>query len=141
MRRAAVIAGGALLALASACSGGDGGPGTTAIFLVRACVGSDKAPLGETFRVRVEDPDLAARLDARVGLGTGAIVSGVPVSGDGGFNAPWSWHLDPSSIALSDNAIELCDGCPSDVEADLAYWIGTVGRFCPWTSEVVRRER
>jgi hypothetical protein len=31
---------------------------------------------------------------------------------------------------------ELCDGRPSFVEADLAYWLGTVGRFCPWASYV-----
>jgi hypothetical protein len=36
-------------------------------------------------------------------------------------------------------AIELCDGCPySDVDADTAYWIGTVRRFCPWSGLPVR---
>ena len=29
------------------------------------------------------------------------------------------------------------DGNPELVEADLDYWINTVGRFCPWSSIVV----
>jgi hypothetical protein len=33
--------------------------------------------------------------------------------------------------------MELCDGRPSMVEADLPYWLGTVKRFCPWGAKVV----
>ena len=32
--------------------------------------------------------------------------------------------------------IELCDGRPSMVEADLGYWLRRVGSFCPWGSYV-----
>ena len=35
--------------------------------------------------------------------------------------------------------MEACDGCPySDVDADTAYWIGTLRQFCPWTSQPTR---
>jgi hypothetical protein len=35
--------------------------------------------------------------------------------------------------------MEVCDGCPyTDVDADTAYWVGTVGQFCPWSGRPVR---
>jgi hypothetical protein len=58
------------------------------------------------------------------------------VRGDGGFNAPWSWHLDPLSIAVPDASIELCDGRPSMVQSDLDYWVDTVHTYCPWAARV-----
>lgn len=56
--------------------------------------------------------------------------------GDGGFNAPWSWHLGPLSIEVPQVSIELCDGRPSMVQADLDYWVDTVGMYCPWAARV-----
>jgi hypothetical protein len=47
--------------------------------------------------------------------------------------------MAPDSIEVADVTIELCDGRPSDVESALDYWIDTVGRFCPWGTEVVAR--
>ena len=58
-------------------------------------------------------------------------------AGDGGFNSPWSWHLDPATIEVPDLAIEVCDGRPSMVEADLPYWLSSVKAFCPWGARVV----
>jgi hypothetical protein len=55
-------------------------------------------------------------------------------AGDGGVNSGWSWHL--TDMSLTELAIELCDGTPSMVEADLDYWLGTVKTFCPWASYV-----
>ena len=36
---------------------------------------------------------------------------------------------------------EICDGCPADIEADTAYWLGTVRRFCAWGASVTRITR
>lgn len=38
---------------------------------------------------------------------------------------------------MAEVTIELCDGTPSLVEADLDYWLNAVGRFCPWSAELV----
>ncbi len=119
---------------------GDGTDGDEALFVVRACRGSEHAPGGEEFRVLIRDPDVIAEAQSRIGLGPGRILSGRVVEGDGGFNAPWSWHLDPGSIVFTDVAPEFCDGCPSFVEDDLPYWAGTVEQFCPWGTEVLARE-
>src|SRR5438445_4089189 len=115
-------------------------PPTDALFVIRACRGSAHAPDGETFRALIHDPTVVAEADLLVGQGNRKIVTGKLARGDGGFNSPWSWHLDPSGLGFTEAALELCDGCPSFVEADLASWLH-VGQFCPWSTEVIARER
>jgi hypothetical protein len=63
--------------------------------------------------------------------------------GDGGHNHNadhwFLWHFIPGQWDLVELAIEVCDGCPyTDVDADTAYWIGTIGQFCPWSGVPVR---
>lgn len=86
--------------------------------------------------MRTSNPATASALDARRWSGTVGVVAGRIVRGDGGFNTPWSWHLDPLSIEVPDASIELCDGRPSMVQSDLDYWVDTVHTFCPWSARV-----
>jgi len=70
-------------------------------------------------------------------------ISGKIDYGHGGHNrnaGHWFlWHFVPDEWDLVELAIELCDGCPySDVDADTAYWVGTVGSYCPWSGRPVR---
>jgi hypothetical protein len=63
--------------------------------------------------------------------------------GNGGHNHNanhwFLWHFMPSQWSLVELAMEVCDGCPyTDVDADTAYWVGNVGRFCPWSGRPVR---
>ncbi len=60
--------------------------------------------------------------------------SGAIAAGNGGVNLNWGWHF--TDLALVDAAIELCDGTPAMVQADLGYWLNTVKRFCPWSGYV-----
>lgn len=110
-----------------------------ALFSVRACQGSGAAPSGETFRVRIHDSDVIAEAERLLASDEQRIITGPLRRGDGGVNDPWSWHLDPDSVEFADFTIELCDGCPHMVEDDLDYWIDTVGRYCPWSTELVGR--
>lgn len=96
---------------------------------------------GETFVIEVTDETRVALFEARLSTGEQGVVIGPLLAGDGGFNQPWSWHLDPMEVQPADAAIELCDGRPSMVEADLDYWINTVGTFCPWGATVTARLR
>jgi len=96
---------------------------------------------GERFTVEVESPGQVAELQARLDAGAEGVVLGSLVAGGGGFNEPWSWHLDPSTVHAVDMSIELCDGRPSMVEENLAYWLDAVGSFCPWGARVVGRVR
>lgn len=95
---------------------------------------------GETFKVRTADAAVIADLEARMASGEEGVISGKLLAGSGGYNTPWSWRLDPATVHVADMAIELCDGRPSMVEADTAYWIGTVKQFCPWGAVVIGRE-
>ena len=94
---------------------------------------------GEAFVVRVEGAEEVAAMEARLASGVEGVISGDLIEGDGGYNGPWSWHLDPASVHVPDLAIELCDGRPSMVEEDLEYWLESVGQFCPWGAKVVER--
>lgn len=95
---------------------------------------------GEVFTVAVATEGQATDLRARLQSGTRGVVMGSLAAGSGGFNAPWPWHLTLQSVTTADFAIELCDGRPSMVSADLSYWIGTVKQFCPWEAKVVREK-
>lgn len=65
------------------------------------------------------------------------IPSGKLLRGQVSYNNPWSWHIDSEDIVMAEMTIELCDGLPSHVEENLDYWVDTVGRFCPWSAELV----
>jgi hypothetical protein len=112
---------------------------TDAIFQVRACRGSRRAPDGEVFRILLRDSGLIAQARARIGAQDRRIVAGSLAQGNGGFNAPWSWYLAPDTVRFPEVAIELCDGCPSDVEANGGSW--GMGSFCPWSSEIIAEQK
>jgi hypothetical protein len=54
----------------------------------------------------------------------------------GGCDGQWTWHVDPVTPVFYDVTVAFCDGCPSFIEVDKAYWIGTVKRFCPVSARV-----
>jgi len=66
------------------------------------------------------------------------IPSGRLIRGSVAYNRPWSWHIDSEDIHMAEMTIELCDGTPSLVEADLDYWLDTVQRFCPWGAKLIQ---
>ena len=91
----------------------------------------------EKFKVQVTDKETIQQMTDNYNGKNNYHVTGKLVRGDGGFNQPWSWHLDPGSVRMAEISIELCDGRPSLVEGDLDYWLGTVKTYCPWSSKVV----
>lgn len=123
-----------LMVFAAACEGEDAlGPGEYPVFEIEQA--------GEIFHLAVADETVAATLEALRQSGEAAgVISGALLPGDGGFNAPYSWHVDPETVEVVDVAMELCDGRPSFVEEELEYWLGTVKRYCPWGPKVVGRK-
>ncbi len=94
----------------------------------------------DVFVVATDDPELIAKCRAQLALPVVARdlhVDGALAWGHGGFNLGWRWHLDPDDWDLVEISTEVCDGVPGDPESDLPYWVGYVGRFCPWSSYVV----
>lgn len=93
---------------------------------------------GEKFVVRASDNQTIQQLKDNYDGNNNMHITGKLVRGDGGFNQPWSWHLDPASVSMAEISIEVCDGRPSYVEESLDEWLATVGdAYCPWGSRVV----
>jgi len=94
-------------------------------------------PGNESFRISSRSPTFIHQARAELDLVPAErflFPAGPIALGDGGVNAGWGWHF--TDAALVEVAIELCDGRPSMVEADLDYWINTVQRYCPWAAYV-----
>jgi hypothetical protein len=95
---------------------------------------------GERFRVGLTDEAEIERAESLRASGAANNVHGTLRCGTGGFNAPYSWHLDPATVTFPDLSMEVCDGRPqSDVQRDVDYWIDTVKDYCPWEAKVVAR--
>ena len=96
---------------------------------------------GERFSAFITDETAIDRLiRIRNGADIGQIPNGRILRGPGagGHNAPHPWHLDPEDIQIVDAAIEVCDGRPSFVDANVGYFVDVVGRYCPWGARLVR---
>ena len=55
------------------------------------------------------------------GESNATIPSGRLVKGSVPYNKPWNWHINLEDIHMTEFTVELCDGTPSPVEADLDY--------------------
>ena len=95
---------------------------------------------GARFSAFVTAPKaISAILALEAGTGQASIPNGRLIRGPGPaeYNLPWSWHMDPVDIEMTELAIELCDARPSFVENNLDEWIDVGGRFCPWSAHLV----
>lgn len=90
---------------------------------------------GELFTLRTSHPDTIRLAEENMQGRNSRFPIGPLRSGDGGSNAPWSWHLDPDDTRLVEVAIELCDGRPSYVEEHRSAFTS----YCPWGARVVAR--
>jgi hypothetical protein len=90
--------------------------------------------IDQEFRVELTDPkDVEAARRLLRGEEAPRIPNGIVVRGNPGVNTGYSWHIDPASIEFADVTTEVCDGLPSDVEANAI----TFDRYCPWQAEVI----
>jgi hypothetical protein len=137
MNRRRVVATAVACAGLASCGGSDAQP-EVVIFAFRL----RGLPASEEFRVATSSPQIIARARSQLGLPDSErrlFASGPIRAGNGGHNLAWSWHF--AEVALAEAAIEVCDGRPSMVEADLTYWLNTVRSFCPWASYVYSEVR
>ena len=121
-------AAGVLLGLLSAC-GSPAAPGAApADFIIDV--------VGERFVLRLTEPAAIALAEANLRGENTRFPLGPVRRGSGGFNQPWSWHLDPDDTTLVELAIEVCDGRPSYLETHLDEY----PTYCPWGGRVVGRK-
>lgn len=84
----------------------------------------------QSYKIRLDSQEHVDHVVELMGGGEeGRIPNGRIVrDGDGGVNAPWSWHIDPASLEFADATTEVCDGLPEYVEDGTL----TSDWFCPW---------
>ena len=93
-----------------------------------------KSNNNESFFVKMTDPATIQQAMNDFNGQRNLIPAGIVVAGNGGFNAPWSWNIDPSSVKLSQVWMEVCDARPTEVESNLTSWLGQT--YCPWDAVV-----
>ena len=95
----------------------------------------------ETFHILLQDPERIAEAEAILADGVQKLVAGRVRRGDGGFNQPWTWHLEPQSVGFPEVCAEIYDGRSSHVEGDVDHWVDELMFYCPWGSHLVARVR
>ncbi len=118
----------ALVAFVSASCGDSGPSGPFTEFVV--------AVNDQTFVLRLSDPSAIGAAYENLRGRNNQFPIGPFRTGNGGFNAPWSWHLDPDETRMTEAAIEVCDGEPNYVEAHVEDYL-QVGSYCPWGGHIV----
>jgi hypothetical protein len=92
---------------------------------------------GQRFAIELITPELVTHAEQ---LLAGEDVASIPVGrivrDDPSVNAPWSWHIDPTTLEFADVTTEVCDGLPEYVEDGTL----TSDFFCPWLAKVVSVE-
>lgn len=113
--------------LAAGC-GDDSPPGLNpsgpALFRIRY-----DTPPNDLFRVEITDSLTVLEAERLLQSGEGRFVAGRPLRGDGGFNAPWNWHLDPNTVVFAEGTVEACQTSPGALEG--SAWTTGFGSATP----------
>lgn len=120
-RRFAVLA---LAASAATCSDATE-PGAAGSFVFR-----DPAT-NTVVHLRITNSQGLQQAEALLQSGVAMWALGTPRRGDGGFNAPFTWHIDPATVTFAEVTIEACQVSAPMIADDLDYWIN-FGQVCIW---------
>ena len=93
--------------------------------------------LGEKFTMYVLDKETIQQATGQMNGLNNMHPIGDLDSGDGGFNQPWSWHMIPETVRMTDFSTELCDAEPHMLQDNLTYWLKVVGYYCPWSAKIL----
>ena len=85
----------------------------------------------DVVRLEITNPGGLDQAEDLLQSGAAMWAIGTPKRGDGGFNAPWTWHIDPASVTFAEVTIEACQTAASAIDDDLDYWIN-FGQVCIW---------
>jgi hypothetical protein len=93
----------------------------------------------ERFTILITNEETIRQLKAlRRGQSDAGIPNGLVVRGAVSYNKPWSWHIDSEDIQMAESTIEINDGLPSFVEAELDAWAGRY--YGPWIVRLISME-
>ena len=90
-----------------------------------------------TYKIELITPEQIEHVKKLMaGSEEGRIPVGTIVRDDPSVNAPWSWHIDPTTLEFADATIEVCDGLPEYVEDGTL----TSDTYCPWLAVPIKLE-
>lgn len=98
---------------------------------------------GKTFIAWTSRADVLADVEAELALDPEERIKHIngPIArlpdGCENVNGQWSWYHEPNEWVLAEISIEVCDGNPDYVEANLDEFI-RIGGYCPWGSRLLR---
>lgn len=130
--RISIIGCGLALSLAG-CNDSSNAPDAGGRYAFRESISSD------VLHLAITTPAALTQAEELLQSGEARWAIGAPRRGDGGFNAPWPWYLDPATVAFAEVTSEACQTRASAVESELDYWID-FGQVCIW-GVVETRER
>jgi hypothetical protein len=87
--------------------------GTRARFVFRDPVTND------VLRLEITNTEGLSQAEDLLRSGVAQWAIGTPVRGDGGFNGPWTWHIDPATVTFAEVTIEACQTAMSAIDDDL----------------------
>ncbi len=91
---------------------------------------------GERYSIFITNADTIEDVFAlQNGQSAAHIPNGLVVRGAESYNKPWSWHIDPEQVTMTEATIEINDGSVSGVENDLDGWVGRY--YGPWGATLV----
>jgi hypothetical protein len=82
-------------------------------------------------QLRISNGEGLEQAEALLQSGAAMWALGTPRRGDGGFNAPFTWHIDPATVTFAEVTIEACQVSSTMIADDLDYWIN-FGQVCIW---------
>ena len=85
----------------------------------------------DVVRLEITNAEGLAQAETLLGSGTAQWAIGTPKRGHGGFNSPWTWHIDPATVTFAEVTIEACQTAVAAIDDDLDYWID-FGQICIW---------
>lgn len=94
----------------------------------------------ETFRIRLVDSVLIAQGQQLMETHSPVTVSGYLQAGNGGFNSPFSWHLDPMTVSFSKPSRDEAEVLPSQVDKIPGSRRAGSPTFRSREARIVRRE-
>ena len=124
MRKLRTIVAGVVVLASISCNDATD-PGTGSRFVFRDPLTND------VVRLEITNAEGLSQAEDLLRSGTGQWALGTPRRGDGGFNGPWTWHIDPASVTFAEVTIEACQTVASAIDDDLDYWIN-FGQVCIW---------
>lgn len=131
---------GLLLAMAIVLAGCDSGgqPPTDRTRYFRFLYTHDSNPT--TFVAATSDAEVLSDVEDQLEKpieDRNTFITGPIERGNGGHNDDYPWHFAPNKWGLAEIAMEVCDGHPEYVSENVEYFVGEVGRYCPWSSKVL----